>query len=451
MLKKCLSVLLSLVILCSVFGILPISVSAQEADIAEGGAETMLADTGYTAHTRDEAVQWALDRSNDGVTIGSGECVAFVQAYYEYLGVSAVRGNGYDYKYNELPSGWTRIWNYDGFVPQPGDVCVWDKYAYLNTGGQTGAWGHVGVVISGNSSTFNTVEQNAGGRYPSYKSGGYARITSYATCFIRPDFKDQPSPIAFVDKGAESYYTIGEETTISVDAPDMVSAIMYIYHTPNEGSTYLYWEGEIFTNQYTTTFYKEGHYSCVFNVNFGSYQTESEWVGWNIIEKPMVNLDKGENSEYCIGEPVSFSLNSSIFDTYVLVVYRTPEGGVPYKYWEGEVFGPNYSMTFNDEGHYSCCFCLWKNGVYYESGWVGWVVYQTSNAIILGDVDSDGEVTIIDATAIQRHLASIPTASYNEKAADADGDGSVTILDATAIQRHLAQLLTNENIGKPIA
>lgn len=71
--------------------------------------------------------------------------------------------------------------------------------------------------------------------------------------------------------------------------------------------------------------------------------------------------------------------------------------------------------------------------------------------IILGDVDDDGEVTIIDATAIQRHLASIPTASYNEKAADADGDGSVTILDATAIQRHLAQLLTNENIGKPIA
>ena len=70
--------------------------------------------------------------------------------------------------------------------------------------------------------------------------------------------------------------------------------------------------------------------------------------------------------------------------------------------------------------------------------------------IILGDVDGDEEVTIIDATAIQRHLASIPTASYNEKAADADEDGEVTIIDATAIQRHLAQLPSNENIGKPI-
>lgn len=42
---------------------------------------------------------------------------------------------------------------------------------------------------------------------------------------------------------------------------------------------------------------------------------------------------------------------------------------------------------------------------------------------ILGDVDSDGEVTIIDATAIQRVLADLPTQVYNADAADADGDG----------------------------
>ena len=34
---------------------------------------------------------------------------------------------------------------------------------------------------------------------------------------------------------------------------------------------------------------------------------------------------------------------------------------------------------------------------------------------------------------------------------DADGDGEITVLDATAIQRHLASLPTNKNIGKPIA
>jgi hypothetical protein len=69
---------------------------------------------------------------------------------------------------------------------------------------------------------------------------------------------------------------------------------------------------------------------------------------------------------------------------------------------------------------------------------------------ILGDVDFDGEATILDATVIQRCLAEIPVVSYNEANADTDGDGSVTILDATSIQRYLAELPTNDNIGKAI-
>lgn len=73
------------------------------------------------------------------------------------------------------------------------------------------------------------------------------------------------------------------------------------------------------------------------------------------------------------------------------------------------------------------------------------------DSLLLGDVDGDGEVTIIDATCIQRKLANIATAKYIEAAADTDEDGELTIIDATVIQRWLAQLPTNENIGKPIA
>lgn len=69
----------------------------------------------------------------------------------------------------------------------------------------------------------------------------------------------------------------------------------------------------------------------------------------------------------------------------------------------------------------------------------------------VGDVDGDGEVTIIDATAIQRHLANIPVAAFSEKAADTDEDGKVTIIDATTIQRYLAQLSTNKNIGQSMS
>ena len=69
---------------------------------------------------------------------------------------------------------------------------------------------------------------------------------------------------------------------------------------------------------------------------------------------------------------------------------------------------------------------------------------------ILGDADSDGEVTILDATAIQRELAGLPVGSFNEKAADADEDKEISILDATAIQRRLAELPANDRIGKRI-
>jgi hypothetical protein len=59
-----------------------------------------------------------------------------------------------------------------------------------------------------------------------------------------------------------------------------------------------------------------------------------------------------------------------------------------------------------------------------------------------GDADGDGNITIVDATVIQRHLAGIETLSGEAlKRADADRDGSVTILDATLIQRYLAAIV----------
>lgn len=80
---------------------------------------------------------------------------------------------------------------------------------------------------------------------------------------------------------------------------------------------------------------------------------------------------------------------------------------------------------------------------------------------LVGDADNDGDVTIVDATRIQRWLAELcnmdgkaftgaALTAQQKKMADADGDGDVTILDATAIQRWIADLGTNQGIGKPI-
>lgn len=73
------------------------------------------------------------------------------------------------------------------------------------------------------------------------------------------------------------------------------------------------------------------------------------------------------------------------------------------------------------------------------------------DTLVLGDVDGDGQVTIIDTTCIQQNLVRLLTPVYIEEAADTDVDGEVTIADATYIQRWLANLPSNNNIGKPVS
>lgn len=61
---------------------------------------------------------------------------------------------------------------------------------------------------------------------------------------------------------------------------------------------------------------------------------------------------------------------------------------------------------------------------------------------ILGDVNGDGEVDILDATAAQRvlaHLLKDDDGMY-AKRGDIDGDGDLTSVDVTYIQRYLAHL-----------
>lgn len=66
----------------------------------------------------------------------------------------------------------------------------------------------------------------------------------------------------------------------------------------------------------------------------------------------------------------------------------------------------------------------------------------------LGDADGDNKVTVLDATTIQKKLASIAVRYYNEEAANVDGDTKVTVLDATNIQKYLAHISVLYPIGE---
>ncbi len=72
-------------------------------------------------------------------------------------------------------------------------------------------------------------------------------------------------------------------------------------------------------------------------------------------------------------------------------------------------------------------------------------------ALILGDTDLDGGVSVMDATAIQLNLAQMLTFTADQKlCAEVDKDGIVSVMDATAIQLFKAQLAPANGIGEPI-
>lgn len=142
----------------------------------------------YTSHTQSEAVNWA--KSRVGVKTGDGQCVALTKAYYSYLGVSSVTGNGCDYAWNALPTNWNRIKYYSGFVAQPGDIAVWtwNKWA--------GKYGHVAIVTSANASTMTYIDQGKTYGYVGH-SGSIAYNAANWTFYgvIRPDFSIKPQNI----------------------------------------------------------------------------------------------------------------------------------------------------------------------------------------------------------------------------------------------------------------
>ena len=67
------------------------------------------------------------------------------------------------------------------------------------------------------------------------------------------------------------------------------------------------------------------------------------------------------------------------------------------------------------------------------------------------DVNGDGEITIEDATLIQKAVAGIATFDADQKVlADVNGDGEVSVFDVTLIQKYIVGGYSNTgNVGKP--
>ena len=182
-----------------------------------------------------------------GKTVGSGECVALIQKYYEYLGKSIVSGHARDYATNALPSGWSRV---KGGTPQTGDILVYVGAKY----------GHVAIYAGGTTS----YHQNMNGRYVEKKTNWSYNKSWYSSAeggtksywgYIRPTFDNNPEPIAHDPWGYLDSYS-GGEGVVNIsgwakddDAPDEGIEI-HVYIGGPSGSAETEGHPGIYANQY---------------------------------------------------------------------------------------------------------------------------------------------------------------------------------------------------------
>lgn len=64
-----------------------------------------------------------------------------------------------------------------------------------------------------------------------------------------------------------------------------------------------------------------------------------------------------------------------------------------------------------------------------------------SGNAVYGDVNGDGDITVVDATLVQKHVVQLETLSADKQIlADVNGDNTISVVDATLIQKYIVQL-----------
>ena len=152
-----------------------------------------------TSKTVEEAMTWVKNQvgksiDKDGYPAEQPyQCVDFIMAYYEALGVAHAWGDGKDYATNTLPAGWTRV---KGGTPKKGDILVYN----------TNPYGHVAIY----ESDYVTYHQN----YPSpyvtkYTNRKYNQLVDQAYWgYIRPNWKASAPAVTYTRYLSDDKYFI---------------------------------------------------------------------------------------------------------------------------------------------------------------------------------------------------------------------------------------------------
>lgn len=116
-------------ILCAICAFVFLTCSPLRAEASTGGKSA------------DDAINWVKSQVGKGLDydgVYGNQCVDLICYYYQYLGQRSPGGNGADYSWNALPSGWQRL---QGVQPQKGDILVY-------SGNSSNPYGHVAIYAA---------------------------------------------------------------------------------------------------------------------------------------------------------------------------------------------------------------------------------------------------------------------------------------------------------------
>ena len=160
---------------------------------------------------------------------------------------------------------------------------------------------------------------------------------------------------------------------------------------------------------------------------YKNYLTKSaamNFIRWDIIQEPQWIADH--------------TMLKQCFATYQFNEYNQITGveysqNDKYTFYDEYVFDAEYDYMID-----------WTNSrvAWMSSQYITEYKPETPQATLRGDADLDGEVSVMDATQIQMHLASLlqmePLGMLN---ADVDGDKQVSVMDSTEIQMFKAGII----------
>lgn len=255
----------------------------------------------------------------------------------------------------------------------------------------------------------------------------------YGNFCIRPVLKDTDSKDYSVSIFPNAVTNTDEDVAVSYVSD------YELFNISNSDNRVLYQDTDYEINDCTVTLKKE--YLTSLN---GRYQELYFRFNNNIVKTVVIN-PKSKISKVSIdGVPiVGKTLNATCIGNPIKDSYN-----VSYQ-WQSSVNGNNwydisgavkssYEVTDNDFGRYIRVKITAKK--------YGNVVYPTTvyseptsiKAVILGDVDLNGSITITDATMIQKYIVNLITFSEEQKvAADVDMDGNINTNDATELQKRI--------------